>query len=241
MQMNVSETEKKKRIQRYGGLLMLAVTCFFVLVCTPVYVFSYADIMIRDTIFPVLWDFVQDAVLYLYYWIAFSFLIYLFARYSAKSTGFLVLVYVGCSFLKYFLSLLISNLIIPDWGSMDYHLYYVSIDVFGDLVLLGIAFLICYLLLHRKRKEKNIKFDFSKIFQASNLILRCAMLISVVLMVSRLGSRAIFDINAGAPLGTVDLFGMILYYLGDIGSGVIGYLLMFLILSKIDLRDESSK
>ena len=241
MQITSSEMERKKRIERHGGLLMLALTCFFVFVCTPVYVFSSSNIMISRTIFPVLWDFVQDVSHYLYYWVAFAFLIYISARYSIKSTGFLALVFTGCSFMKYLLSLLLVNLINSDWSSMNYHLYYVSVDVLGDLVLLGIAFLICYLLLHRKREEKNIDFDFSRICHISNLVLKCTLLISLVLMVSRLGSRIVFDINNGAPRGIIDLLGMILYYLGDLGSGVVGYLLMFLILSKIHLKDESSK
>jgi hypothetical protein len=94
MQLTTSETERKKRVERYGGLLMLAITCFFVFVCTPVYVLTSSNIMISRTIFPVLWDFVQDVAHYLYYWIAFAFLSYLFARYSAKATRFLILVYV---------------------------------------------------------------------------------------------------------------------------------------------------
>lgn len=241
MQITTSEIEKKKRIERYGGLLLLAMTCFFIFICTPVYVLASSNVMISTTIFPVLWDFVQDAAHYLYYWIAFAFLIYLFARCSIKSTGFLALVYAGCSFLKYFLSLLLVNLINSDWTSMNYHLYYVSVDVFGDLVLLAIAFLICYLLLHRKREEKNIGFDFSGMFQVSNLVLRCALLISIVLMIGRLGSRVIFDLDDGAPRGIADLLGMILYYLGDIVSGLVGYLLMFLILSKLHLKDACSK
>ena len=241
MQITTSEIEKKKRIERYGGLLLLAMTCFFIFICTPVYVLASSNVMISTTIFPVLWDFVQDAAHYLYYWIAFAFLIYLFARCSIKSTGFLALVYAGCSFLKYFLSLLLVNLINSDWTSMNYHLYYVSVDVLGDLVLLGVAFLICYLLLHRKREEKNIGFDFSGMFQVSNLVLRCALLISIVLMIGRLGSRVIFDLDDGAPRGIADLLGMILYYLGDIVSGLVGYLLMFLILSKLHLKDACSK
>ncbi len=241
MQITKSEIETKKKIERYGGLLMLAMTCFFIFICTPVYVLASSNIMISTTIFPVLWDFVQDAAHYLYYWIAFGFLIYLVARYSIKSTGFLALVYAGCSFLKYFLSLLLVNLINSDWTSMNYHLYYVSVDVFGDLVLLGIAFLITYLLLHRKREEKNINFDFSGTFQVSNLVLRCALLISIVLMLGRLGSRIIFDLDNGAPRGIADLLGMILYYLGDVISGLVGYLLMFLILSKLHLKEACSK
>ncbi len=241
IQITTFDMERKKKVERYGSLLLLVISCFFVFVCTPIYVLSSSNILISETIFPVLWDFVQDAAHYLYYWVAFSFLVYLFARYSARATGILTLVYIGCSFLKYFLSLLLVNLINSDWSSMNYHFYYVMVDFFGDLMLLGLAFLLCYLLFQRKRTEKNINFNFSGMFGISNLVLKCALSVSLILMVSRLGSRIIFDIDNGAPRGTADLLGMILYYLGDLASGLIGYLLMFLIISQIHLKDEEAR
>ena len=126
---------------------------------------------------------------------------------------------------------------------MNYHMYYVMIDVLGDLLLMGIAFLFCYLFLQRKReqKEKQIGVGFSSVFHFTNPALRCALLISLILMVSRLISRVIFDLNYGAPQGSADLLGMILYYFGDVASSVIGYLVMFLILSQIHLKDEEAK
>ena len=241
MYITPQKTERQQKVERYGGLLMLALTGFFVLICTPVYVLASSNIMISRTIFPILWDFVQDMVHYLYYWIAFSFLAYLTARDSLKSIGFISLVYVGCSFAKYFFSVLVSNVINSDWSSMNYHFYYVMVDFFGDLVLLGIAVLFCYLFLHRKREEKNIGFGFAGMFDFSSSVLKSILMISLVLTVSRLGSRIIFDIDNGAPRGISDLLSMILYYFGDIASGVIGYLLMFLVISQIHLKDEEAR
>ena len=240
MYITTFETERKKKIERYGGLLLLALAGFFVFVCTPVYVLASSNIMISRTVFPILWDLVQDVVHYLYYWIAFSFLTYLTARYSMKSTWFISLVYTGCSFAKYFFSVLVVNLINSDWTSMNYHFYYVMVDFLGDITLLGIALLLCYLLLHRKRAKKSIDFDFFGMFDFSAPVLKCVLIISLALMLGRLGSRIIFDIDNGAPRGSFDLLVMILYYLGDIASGVIGYLLMFLVVSQIRLKDEEA-
>ena len=241
MQITTLETERQHKVERYGGLLMLALAGFFVFVCTPVYVLASSNIMISTTAFPVLWDLVQDAVHYLYYWVTFSFLAYLTARHSIKSIRLLSLVYAGCSFAKYFFSVLVVNLINSDWTSMNYHFYYVMVDFLGDLVLIGITILLCYLFLHRKKAEKNIGFDFSGVLDFSASVLKCILIISSVLMLSRLGSRIIFDLDNGAPRDISDLIGMILYYLGDIASGVIGYLVMFLVVSQIHLKDEEAK
>ena len=241
MYIKPQKTERQQKVERYGGLLILALTGFFVFVCTPVYVLASSNIMISRTIFPILWDFVQDAVHYLYYWTAFSFLAYLTTCYSLKSIGFISLVYTGCSFSKYLFSVLVSNMINSDWTSMNYHFYYVMVDFVSDLVLLGIAVLLCYLFLHRKREKKKIGFDFAGMFDFSAAVLKSILTISLVLTASRLGSRIIFDINNGAPRGISDLLSMILYYFGDVASGVIGYLLMFLVISQIHLKDEEAK
>jgi len=243
MDMSTFEMERKRKTERFGGFLLLVLSCFFVFVCTPVYVLASSNVMISRTIFPILWDFVQDVVHYLYYWITFSFLIYLSARYTVRSTGILVLVYAGCSFAKYFFSLLMDSLINSDWSSINYHLYYVMIDVLGDLLLIGIAVLVCYLFLGRKKEDKTQKigFDFLGVFRLINPVQKCAMLVSALLTVSRVVSRVIFDVNYGAPQGSADLIGMILYYFGDVASGVVGYLFMFLIISQIHLKDETTK
>ncbi len=242
IKLTTSEMKRKQKVERFGGQLLLALACFFIFICTPVYILASSNIMISRTVFPILWDFVQDLTHYLYYWVAFSFLVYISARYTIKSTGFLLLVYAGCSFAKYFFSLLLDNLINSDWSSMNYHMYYVMIDFAGDLLLIGMAFLICYLFLHRKKENitENNCFDFSGMFRLSNPVLKCSFSFSMVLMVSRVVSRLIYDFNYGAPQGRADLIVMILSYFGDIASGVIGYLLMYLIVSQIHLKSEEA-
>ena len=241
MNLNKIEIERKQKVERFGALLLLVLAGFFVFVCTPVYVLASTNIMISGTAFPIFWDFIQDVNHFLYYWVAFSFLIYLSARYTVRSTRLLLLVYAGCSFLKYFLSLMVDNLIHADWTSMNYHLYYMMIDVLGDWLLMSMVFLLCYVFFERvKEKKKTISFDFSGVLQLSNPVLKCTLLVSLMLMVCRLLSRFLYDVNYGAPQSRADLIGMIVYYFGDVLSGIVGYFLVFLIISRIYLKDEEA-
>ena len=247
MRLSARDNERKQKTERFGGLCLLALGLFYALVCTPVYILSSTNIAISETVFPLIWDFVQDAVQFLYYWTAFAFVFYFAVQFSLKHTKGMILTYAVCSAGRYFISLAVGYLMLAGtsgWSSLGSDLLYMVFDILGDWMQMAVAVLLIYLILIRKKEEiptfKSMRFDSP--LRLSNLFLRCMLLISFIPSIVRILSRIRFDLFFGAPqLGTLDLFWMIFYYCGDVLSGVIGYLVLYLLISQLYLQVEEKK
>lgn len=244
MCLSVQEIEKKRKTERFGGICLLSLALFYALICTPVYILSSTDIAIMKTAFPLIWDFVQDAIQFLYYWTAFAFVFYLAVQFSLKHTKGVLAAYALCSVGRYFISLAVGYLMLAGtsgWSSLGADLLYMVFDILGDWLQMAVSVLMIYLILIRKREALgNMRFDSP--LKLSNTFLRCILFIAFVPSVMRILSRIRYDLFFGAPqLGTLDLFWMIFYYCGDVLSGVIGYLVLYLLISQLYLRNEEKK
>ena len=245
MRLCAREDERKQKTERLGGLLLLALAMFYALICTPVYILSSTNIMISTTAFPIIWDFVQYLVQFSYFWIAFAFVIYLSVRYSMKDAKMLLLIFAGCSAGRYFLSLLVGYAMLAGssgWDALSSDLLYMLLDILGDWLQMGLAVLLVYLFVMRKKKsDQAISLHFPSLLCFSSPVLLCVLCVSFLPSISSLLSRVNYDLFFGAPQSAADLLWMIFYYCGDVLSGVIGYLVIFLLITQLYLKDEEAK
>lgn len=237
------EIPQKQRLQRFQNILLFSLASFYALICTPVYILSVTNILISDSVFPVLWDFVQDITQLLYYWVAFSFVIYITSKYSFAECKKTALVYAGCSAGRYLVSLLVGYLLLgatDGWDSIGSDLIYMAVDILVDWLQMAVVLLVVYLFLARTRTPGVL--DFRSMIAFEHPVLRCTLVVAFVPAFFRILARIRYDIFFGAPqVGTGDLFWMIFYYCSDVLSGVVGYLCLFLILSQINLNVEEEK
>ncbi len=234
---------QKRKTERFGCWLLMALAGFYALVCTPVYILSVTNIVISNGIFPILWDFVQSAVQFFYYWTAFAFTLYFSVQYSLKDAKEILTVYGICSVGRYLFSLLIGNLMTLDFEAMGSDLGYMALDVLGDWLQMGLACLLIYtMLLRNKEKRPSAEFlRFSRLTEFSNPVQRCALAVAFIPSLLSILARIRYDIFYGAPQsGTGDLLWMIFYYSGDLLSGVVGYLILFLMIAQLNLKNEEA-
>ena len=108
----------------------------------------------------------------------------------------------------------------------------------GDLLMMGFAVLLIYLILTRRSKNSEIlkSFQSASVLQLSHPLMGCMLAVAFVPALMRILSRIWFDLFLGAPQGTGDLISMVVYYTGDVISGVIGYLAIFLIVAQMNIK-----
>ncbi len=237
--------ERRRKTTRMGGWVIAAIVLFYAAVCTPVYLWSSSDVVIADTPFPAIWDAVQWIVQYLFYWVAFAYAIYLAARYSLKRCKAYLICYAVCVAARYIITLGISYAMLAGgvgWDSLGLDLLYMLIDIGLDCCQMAFVVLMIYLLMERRHgSDPNRQILLPKLFDFSNPILRCALLAVSMPAALKLLGRIGYDIFYGSAQNLYDLLFIIFAYVMDVVSILIGYMVVFLIISRLNLRDEEAK
>ena len=241
MDIAIWEDAERKRVQKIGMWLLIGIASFYAIVCTAVSRWASSDVLIADTVFPSIWDMIQRTVMISFYWVAFSFWCYLSARYTMRKSASFLIVYLACVVVRYFLSWLIGALMLLEpfeWSVFFEDLLYTVLDILFDLMQMGLVILLFYLFVARKKTSQKIEIQIGKAFAFSNPFLRCLLFSAMIPAVIRILSRIRYDIFYGAPQDIFDLLFMIFYYVSDVLFALIGYLVIYLIVSHLKLREE---
>ena len=242
--MNISLLEhcqKRKLLVRFS-LSLLILTFLYASVCTPIYLWAVSDILIADTVFPLLWDVVMSLLNYAFYWIAFSQLLYSVFRLGWHHTIPMVFIYSGIVVFRY-LANTVANIVMNGWSNdfWNYSFPYVLTDIGLDLAVLAVALIIIYSVTKRlpidTEKERTqtigLQFPIIKLFDFHKKLTLIAFLLALVPASVQLISRMIYDISlVGSAQGIADLLWMIVFYVSDLASVFIGYLIMVLLLGQ---------
>ena len=220
--------EKKRTLSLAAFLFGIAL--FYAVVCTPLSLLVSSDILLADTVLPLLMDVLMLLCNYLFYWIA---------------CRPILAVYAGAVFFRYFANMTAGFFVIgfPTGNEfLKLHLPYLLIDIVLDLLLITlVAFLVCKF----KKKQKDFTpekvFPITRLFDWDSAFLRSTLLVAAIPAAVQLISRVIYDISYGAPTSTVDLLWMIIYYVSDIANVLIGYLVIVLILNRLHLSEEKAR
>lgn len=238
---------RKNRLTMYLAVWLFAIALFYAAVCTPLSRFILSDVLLSGTVLPFLLDALLLFCNYLFYWIAFAFLLYALFRFDLKACVPLLAVYVGAVVFRY-LANQVADFCVFGFPTINefFSLYlpYCLLDVFLDLVQVGIAVWIAVSLKNAATLPERLIFSelpITKIWDMKKTVLRAAVWISVVPAAFRLVSRVIYDVWYGAPQGLADLLWMIAAYLFDFVCVLLGYLVLVLLLNRFFLDEKKAK
>lgn len=240
--MSLWKIEEKKRTIRIGLWLLIGIAAFYSIICTAVYHWAENDILIADSVFPSIWDMVQQIIQIAFYWIAFAFFLFLSARHTVKGILAFLWGYAACVCGRYLLSFAVGSLMVMEPFEITTFfedLLYIFIDVVVDLAQMGLVVLIYTKLIEPRRVNGEIKIPLDrKLFDFSDSFLRCMMFSALIPGVLRIVGRIRYDIFFGAAQDFIDLLWMIFYYASDIASVFVGYLVIYFIVSHLTLKEK---
>ncbi len=239
MKFSIIEQDRLQKTEKLATLFLWGLSLFCALVCTPISIWSASDVLIKRSIFPQLWDFVQSVLQFAFYWGAFSFLIYLSAEYGLHNNRKFIRTYVLCASARYLLSLLVGFLM-GGWSSIFENLLYMLLDIALDCLQLLIVVWMISKWIGKERLKRGA--EISDRFFNFKLPTQKALFFAVLLPNAiRILSRIRYDIFIGAPQGLFDLIGIIVFYLFDILIFFIAYLLALMLVGRLRLNDKIAK
>ena len=214
---------------RSGAILLIALSVFYMVVCTPVYLISSTNVLISETIFPQIWDLFQNLLLFLNFWIVAAWLAVICIKDGFSRIWPLCGWFVLASAIRYFGSVSISTRIMQ------------STDLAGDYIgalqdslseWIPLAFLVgivCFFSGRKKSRDLQSQLPPEKIFPLNTFVKAVLFGLASVPSLIHLLTRVVFDLSSigGAPKQRADLIGMILFYLADLLCWLIGYLVIF--------------
>lgn len=243
-----------RRRKTFGAyiLWMLGLALFHAAVFNPIYLWITSDVLLSETVLSLILNVLSDIYNYLFYWVTFAFFVFAMTRFSLSTALGIGGVFLGGMALRYLLDTL-GGYIVMGFPALDdfwFSLVFIGFDLLGDLFLVGIAFLIAWIIFSSQKerlrpKEKKVAFfewmPASSFWSLQNPVLLMSLSSCVWMGLWMIGSRIYFDLNVGAPTGPVDLLWMITYYLSDLAMILVGYLVVHLLLNQgymNELRSE---
>jgi len=246
MELSLFDLQRKKGMTVRLFAWLFAIAVFYAAVCTPVSRFVLSDVLLSDTVLPFFLDALLLICNYLFYWIAFAFLLYALLRFDLKACAPMLAVYAAVVVFRY-LANQIADFCVFGFPTVNefFSLYlpYCLLDVFLDLLQMGV---VVWGTLKWKSGARNpaglldAEMPVTKIWDWSKRCLRAVFCAAAVPAAVRLASRVIYDVWYGAPRGLSDLLWMIVAYLFDVACLWIGYFLLVLLLNRIFLREKKA-
>jgi len=251
-QLSLFEECRKNRMTKQFACLLFGIAAFYAVVCTPVFIWAVSDILIAESVFPLIWDAVMLICNYAFYWIAFAYAFYMFFRFETRRCGAILGIY-GCVVTFRYVANLIAGYVVTGfadgiskvWDDLPYML----LDILFDCVLMGLFVWIVYV------KQRNYTYQtgqhssvflrsnlpYDSFFQKDNPALRIPLLGAIIPAAVQLISRVIYDLFYGAPSSLVDLLWMIFSYASDFLFFLVGYFVILLMLNRMFFSEEKAR
>ena len=259
MELSLFDSMRKKRLQIKYLILMAAIVVFCSLIYYPVYLYLNSNVVWNGSLLRLLWmEILEPLVNYLFFWGSFAFLLYSAARYSLKGSAPILICYAVGTVLRYLLQNIafIFMMGINAWES-EFYISDLLISIVLDLLIMGVAVLLI-LLWKRKTGTTSVFnqqnngliaeecFSFSRFFDWKNILLRTAFLMAIFPSAIRLLLRVWYDINLivvqGIPVTDIgEILLIMTYYITDCAGFLVGYLVIFMILSALHLSDQKAR
>ncbi len=247
------EILKKLQIRRAMSWLC-GLVLFYAIVCTPVYLWISSDILIADSVLPLLWDTLMSVCNYMFYWIALAILLYALIRWRIAESKPLFISFAVLSAVRYFANYVAARFVLGFQSVNDFFtddLMYILLDIVFDLALMAVAVLLMYTVLKNKLSygasegeraaflSEHLPID--SMLDLKNPIATSALCAALVPAAFKLLSRLIYDFSYGAPMGLVDLLWMISSYVLDLLAVLVGYVLLILFVSRAYQHELKTK
>lgn len=234
---------RQKKARKSFLIFSVALVLVYAFVFTTVNILITSDALMARSILPVLWGIVMDVSNFLFYWIAFAFLILFGFSYDRKTKGFWIS-YAAVVLARYLLNQLASSLFFGFSSINDFlsdSLPFMLIEIVMDLLQMLVAFWIVRSLSRDPRNSLVDHIPSDRLFDFSNPILKAAFWVSVIPAAVRILSRLIYDLFIGLPKSFGDLLWMVTYYLFDLLSFLVGYFVILFCLNRFALKEQRAK
>ena len=249
-------TSAKKSLLRF---LIISCAILFSLYCfvlAPIYTYLSSNIIYMLTVIPTLLSFVIDVVDILAYAVCFASVIYSIYLFSLKGSRSAIVTVAIAIFLKYtanfFMTLFFD-------GALDLNditsvlIYYIL-----DMVWLSVIVISTDKIFRRyyeirasvgkaaanlslKLGDEYEIFPFKKLLDKNNPLQRSALVMGILMGSVHMLTRIIYDIFYGLPTTLADALWMITYYLSDIVTAFIMYVVALFIFMKYNEKHNPEK
>lgn len=230
--------------------LIFAICCVALLsvVYTPIYLLLYSNVIWQNSVVLFLWtELVKPLVDFAFYWGSFAFLIYIFLRFGKVQTKFFVIIYAVAAVARYFLTTLVSYLLMsfPGWDTiweeeLPMMLFSSVMDCLQVVGILLLTEFCCrrplmrrnaYLKGEAEKKMFADCFPIEGLFDWKKPLPKLCLLASLIPAGLKILSRLYYDLFFwGMPQDITDLLLVITYYVSDIAALLIGYFVLLYVL-----------
>ncbi|MBE6589977.1 MAG: hypothetical protein E7643_07340 [Ruminococcaceae bacterium] len=240
---------RKTKLLKHYIVFLSAIILFHSVLYYPLYLFLDSNVLWRNSIvYLLLTEIAEPLAGYLYFWGSFAYILYVGVRFSFKSTLPFLIVYSVGTVLRYAIQnvCFIVMMGFPLWTN-SLRIFDLVFSIVMDLVILGFAMLLLNLVFKSKRKSSegegliDTYMPFERFFHLSNPLQKTAFLMALLPSAARLISRGYYDIRlilAGqVPTGVAEIFLMITYYITDVLTAIVGFLIIVMMLSSFRLSE----
>ena len=242
---------RKRKSLGFYAILIFSLCAFQAIVLNPLYLWISSDTLLANEIVLLGFDILFSLLNLSFYWIALAFLLFFSVRFSSKAVLSSFGIYIAAVVFRYAAELLSGYMILgfPLLSDFLTDAVYLGIDVLLDLVIWAVAFGLSVLLLRTCiKREKGAGYSlltkhvpFEKLVDFKNPISRAMAVLALVPSSVQILYRIRYDIYLGAPADVIDLLWMILYYVSDLLTVLIGYLLIRVLIDHLSLKEIKSK
>lgn len=241
------ESTQQHKLKLQLALWLFGIAVFYAAVCTPMTLTVTSDVLLSETVLPLLSDVLSLFCNYLFYWVAFAILLYAVCHYGLRACKPLLAIYGGAVLFRYIANQIAAYLVlgfpsVNDFFAGDF--WYLLLNIALDLAMLaGVCFLIVRM--HRRMDSAEAPIlshlPMSRLFDRENPVFCIAIAVAAIPAGVQLVTRVIYDIFYGLPTGLLDLLWMIVYYLSDFANVLIGYLVIALFLNRLFFYEEKAR
>lgn len=242
MSFYLQDSERKQRDLKSYLAFAIVLILLYAVVCTPINLIMTSNVLMMETVLPIALDVLMNFMNFAFYWVSFAYLIRFLYQYGfSKSKGF-VGFYCVLVAARYTANLVMSFTVIgfpPLDSFISFYLPFFFLDIFLDLLQLLLAFVLSNCVAKLTKNGIEAYMPFEKIINCKNDLSKNLLRVACIPATLSLLARLFYDFHYGLPVNLIDLIWMITYYLSDLLSVLIGYIVMLLVLNRIYARDIS--
>ena len=223
--------------------LIFAIACIALVsvIYTPIYLLLSSNVLWRGSIVLfLLTELVEPFIDFSFYWGSFAFLIYIYLRFERKNIRDFAIIYIAAAAIRYLLTMFVGFLVMsfPDaeafWGEeIPSALFSIGMDALQGTVVLVLAEFCCRRVLMSVKNYANGEemisdcFPIAGFFNFGHPITKLCFFSALIPSGLKLLSRLYYDIFFwGLPTDAAEWILLATYYIADIASFVIGWLVL---------------
>ena len=223
--------------------LIFAIACIALVsvIYTPIYLLLSSNVLWRGSIVLfLLTELVEPFIDFSFYWGSFAFLIYIYLRFERKNIRDFAIIYIAAAAIRYLLTMFVGFLVMsfPDaeafWGEeIPSALFSIGMDALQGAIVLVLAEFCCRRVLMSVKNYANGEemisdcFPMAGFFNFGYPITKLCFFSALIPSGLKLLSRLYYDIFFwGLPTDAAEWILLATYYIADIASFVIGWLVL---------------